>query len=998
MTKSIACTFLLCLLCYPFVSALANEGNKPYRTSHNRAIPVSGVITDARTSEALPGVSVQVKGTTIGATTDAEGRFKIDVPDNKSVLLISYTGYVTQEITVGDQTTISISLDSRSSNLNEVVVVGYGKQKKGEVTGAVASVKSDDFVKGFARDAGQLIQGKVAGLAVVTASGDPNATTQISLRGNSTILSSTQPLVLIDGIPGQLNTVAPEDIESVDVLKDGSAAAIYGTRGTNGVVLITTKKKTGNRPATLTYDGYASIQTVARKMEFLDAADYRRLIDEGTFAATEDYGTSTDWLKTISRNPLSHTHNVTVQGGNNQTSYVASLNVRQWEGFFKRSNNDQLIGRADITHRMFDGKLKFNFNVIGRTRKYFSGPNYAYIYRQSIIRNPTDSVYNYLGKWKEDNNRYNYDNPLRPIEEVVGETRLSEMRYNAMVTLTPIRNLNFNLLLSSVKTNGLSGYAESFDHKASEVNNRTGYASRSSSLFRDDLLEVTGDYTKQIDKHKIVVLGGYSWQDVTDEGFSAFNSNFPTELYTYNRLQSGLSLTSIANDPVGISSYKQNHKLIGFLGRVTYSFDDKYLLYATMRHEGSSKFGENYKWGNFPAVSAGWRISKEDFMQSVEWVNDLKMRAGFGVTGTAPSDPYLSLISLNYSNSLFLYNGQWIQPIAPVRNPNPDLRWEKKEEWNFGIDFVMFNSKLSGSIDLYQRDTKDMLYNFPVPVPPNFQGSTLANAGQMKNKGIEVLLNYDFIRTKDISFITNLTYSNNKNTLVSINNDIYKLTSDFFQAGHTGEPIQVTTHIVKVGEPIGNFFGYKSIDIDEDGVWVIEGVDGKPKSINDAKPEDRKVLGNGIPKHTAGLNLAFRYKRLDLTVNMRGAFGYQILNYQRMYYENPTIKEYNMLKSAFDNVYGKRRLDYPLSYVSYYIEDGDHWKIDNITLGYDLPLGANKYIRNARVYVSGLNMFVLTKYKGIDPEVTRLGLDPGRDDRDKYPTMRTFTFGANITF
>lgn len=968
------------------------------------AITVSGIITDKATGDIIPGATVLLKGTSKGVTTNESGYYKIEVPNNESILVISMTGFTMQEIAVGNQTTINIALSTKASDLDEVVVIGYGTQRKGDVTSAVASVKSENFVKGFAKDAGQLIQGKVAGLAVTTPSGDPNANTQISLRGNSTLMASTSPLVLIDGIPGTLNTVSPEDIESIDVLKDGSAAAIYGTRGTNGVVLITTRKK-GNRPASLTYDGYVSIQTIARKMKFLDAADYRRLIAEGFFVPTAnekwDYGTSTNWLDEITRTPVSHTHNITLQGGTAQTNYVASVNVRQWQGLFNRSENKQLVGRIDVNHSMLDNKLKFNVNVIGRNRKFFAAPNYAYIYRQALIRNPTDSVYTYDGKWREDPNGFNYDNPVRPIEEVDGESKATELRFNGNIIWSPIRDFNIKLLLSGAKTSELTGYYETFDNRASIVNNRKGYGSRGTGHFQDNLLELTADYSKTFGRNKFTILGGYGYQDITREGFSAWNSDFPTELYTYNRLQSGDAISNpfATTGMRGVSSYKNNAKLAGFFGRLNYAWEDKYLLMATLRHEGSSKFGTNYKWGTFSAFSAGWRISQESFLKGSDVVNDLKIRAGYGITGTAPTDPYMSIIVLNYnSDSRFLYNGTWIQPIEPNRNSNPDLRWEKKEEINVGIDFSLFGGRISGALDVYQRDTKDMLYDFPVPVPPNLFGSTLANAGRMRNRGVEVLLNYEIIRSKDISLSSNITYMNNKNTLMSISNDLYKTSNDFFFAGHTGEPIQVTTHRVKVGEPIGNFYGYRSVDIDANGKWIIEGEDGKPKPIGDALPNDRKVLGNGIARHTAGWNLAFRYKQFSLDLNMRGAFGYQILNFQRMYYENPTIKQYNMLKSAFDNVYGKRQLGNPLAYVSHYIENGDHWKVDNVTMGYNVDVSRSKYFKQARVYVSGLNLLVLTGYKGIDPEISRLGLDAGNDSRDKYPTTRTFTIGTNITF
>lgn len=998
MIKLLAGAGIASWLCFTPASVNAFAPDLPFYKKSPIAIKVSGVVKDAK-GEPLPGISVMVKGTQLGTTTDANGAFSIDVKDGETVLVISATGFASQEVKVGTQTSLSITLQSSTSNLDEVVVVGYGKQKRGEVTSAIASVKSEDFTKGFARDAGQLIQGKVAGVSVVTASGDPNATTQISLRGSSTIMSSTQPLILIDGIPGAINTVAPEDIESVDVLKDGSAAAIYGTRGTNGVVLITTKKK-GSRAATVNYEGQVNVQTIARKMNFLDAAGYRNAIKEGIFTADRDKGVSTDWLDVISRNPVSHTHNLSLQGGNATTNYVASINVRQWQGFFKRSENAQLIGRADVNHSMFDNKVRVNLNVIGRNRNYFAAPNYAYIYRQAIIRNPTDSIYNAAGFYREDPNAYNYDNPLRPIMEVEGENTVNEMRYSANVAYTPLKNLNIKMLLSTVKQTGMNGYAENLRHRASETLNRTGYASRGTDYQRDNLMEITGDYTRSFDLHRVTLLGGYSWQSVTNEGFGANNSNFPTDLFTYNRLQAGNSLRLNDGSAVGMSSYKNNNKLIGFFTRLNYVFDDKYMVMLSIRHEGSTKFGANYKWGNFPAASIGWRMNREKFMENIDWLNDLKFRAGIGVTGTVPSDPYMSLIAMQYnSNNRYLYNGQWIQPIEPVRNPNPDLRWEKKTEYNIGLDFAILRNRISGSIDFYQRNTVDMLYDFPVPVPPNLNGTTMANAGEMKNQGFEVLLNGDIVRSKDFDFRANITWSYNKNTLVSISSDPrFQLANDFFDAGGTGEPIQTSTHRVKVGRPIGMFWGYKSIDVNDKGEWIIEGRDGKPLPLKDAKVEDKQFLGNGVPKHTAGLNLNARYKQFDIAVGMRGAFGYQILNFQRMYYENPSIKEYNILESALDKVYGKARLTSPLAFVSHYIENGDHWKIDNVTVGYNIITSGKKYLRNLRVYASALNLAILTGYKGIDPEVSRLGLAPGNDDRDKYPTMRTFTLGVNMTF
>jgi TonB-linked SusC/RagA family outer membrane protein len=971
---------------------------------------LSGVVTDAKTKEPLAGASVQVKGTTQGTTTDAAGRFSLDV-NGDVTLVVSYANYASQEFPIKGQSTVTIALEKEIASMNEVVVVGYGTQRRGEVTSAVASVKAEDFTQGFARDAGQLIQGKVAGISIATPSGDPTATTQISLRGANSILGNNAPLVLIDGVPGSLNTVAPEDIESIDVLKDGSAAAIYGTRGNNGVILITTVKRRGAaRPATLNYHGYVSVQQIARKMEFLDASDYRRLISQGVKGFNQDqnpnqpgysavagsndeYGANTDWFDEITQTPISQTHNLTLQGGNGQTNYTASLNYRNWNGIFLRSDNRQVIGRIDVNHTMLDGLLKFNVNAIHRSRKNFSGPSYAYAYRQALIRNPTEPVYTPTGGYFE-RPVYNYDNPVRTIQETEGENRNTELRLNGSVTLTPIKDLNIKLLVSGNQSNGMSGYYETWNHLASVNNNRRGYAARGTSYSRDELLEFTTDYSKSFGDHRFSALAGYSHQYFASEGFDAFNSDFPSDLFTYHRLEAGDG-SAFQTTPFGMNSGKSDWKLIGFFSRLNYSFNDKYMLMASIRHEGSSKFGKNYQWGQFPAVSAGWRISKESFMQGVKAINELKLRAGYGVTGTIPNDSYSSLILSEYG-ARFLSNGRWIQQIAPASNPNPDLRWEKKMEWNFGLDFGLLQNRLTGSVDFYQRDTKDMLYNFSVPVPPYLFSTILWNAGHMRNRGFEVMLNTVPVQTKSFEWNATMTYSSNNNKLVSITGPLASI--DYITAGGTGEPIQEATHRNYVGQPIGSFFGYKSIDIAPDSTWIIEGEDGKPKSMRNSTPSDKKILGNGIPKHILGFNNSFRLKNWDLNINLRGAFGYQILNMQKMYYANPKINQYNMLKTAFDPVYGKTPIYADLAYVSYYIEQGDHIKLDNVSLGYTIPLKGNKYIRNARVYAAGLNLLTITGYSGIDPEVNRIGLAPGIDERDKYPTTRSFTVGANITF
>jgi len=963
-------------------------------------IHIQGIIRDFQSHQPLAGVSVKAKRSSSGTSTDADGKFSLDVSDNEKAIIISNVGYQSLELSLSGRTNFSVDLRAVASDLNEVVVVGYGTQRKGDVTSAIAGVKAENFVKGAVRDAAQLIQGKVAGLTVSTSSGDPTAGTQIQLRGITTLKASTQPLVLIDGIPGNLNSVAPEDIESIDVLKDGSAAAIYGTRGTNGVILITTKKLHGDSRPTLQYDGYVSVQTIAKRPDFLTAADYRKYIAQGV--GFQDFGTSTDWFKAVSRTPYSHTHNLSLQGGNRQTNYTASVNYRNWDGLFLRSDNRQVTGRVDINHSMFDGKVKFNLGAISRTRTYWTGGDgtsfNGYVYRQAVIRNPTDSIKDYLGNWKEQN-VYFYDNPVAYIMETNGQNREKEMRLNGSITVTPIDGLHVKLLMSSVRTDQQRGYSETKKHVSTVKSGKNGYASLGENNGTDNLLELTTDYSRTFGAHKITALAGYSYQDSKSEDFYMQNWDFPTDDYSYNRMQSG---NALGRGEAVMNSLATSYKLIGFFGRLTYSWNDKYLLMASVRREGSSRFGASHKWGTFPAISAGWKITKENFMKDVTFINELKLRAGYGVTGTAPDVSYLSLTSLNYG-ARFLYNGNWIQSLSPVRNPNPDLRWERKGEYNIGLDFTMMDSRISGSIDLYKRQTRDMLWDYGVPVPPYLYNTITANVGTTENKGVEVLANFIAVQKKNFEWTTGANFSTNTNKLVSLSNDLFKTTVNYIDAGYTGEPIQTSTHRLYVGGPVGDFYGYKSVDIDANGKWIIEGADGKPKPMKDAKLEDKKILGNGLPKYYLGWNNTFRYKNFDLSVLVRGAFKFQILNFQRMFYSDPKVTQYNMLRTAFDKVYGKAVLTDDLAFVSYYIENGDYIKVDNVTLGYTLPV-KNKYIRAIHLYTSGLNLLTITGYKGIDPEVTRTGnttdlrLAPGDDQRDKYPTTRTFTLGANITF
>jgi TonB-linked SusC/RagA family outer membrane protein len=580
-----------------------------------------------------------------------------------------------------------------------------------------------------------------------------------------------------------------------------------------------------------------------------------------------------------------------------------------------------------------------------------------------------------------------------------GESKNVNSRMNATITYKPINDLRLSALFSYSRFNGNSGYAETKNHISTIKAGLNGFASEKADLSIDRLAELTAEYSRSIVDHRFSLLAGYGYQENESSGMYADNQDFPTTIFGYNNLGLG---EGIKNKLAFISSYKTETNLISFFGRLNYNYRDKYLLLASLRHEAASQlYGANKPWGDFWALSGGWRISNEDFMKNQKIIDDLKLRIGYGVTGNQPSAGFLSQPLLNYGDYVYS-NGKWTRILVPATNANPFIRWEEKTEANLGLDFSLFRSRVFGNVDVYNRKIKGLLYNYSVPSPPNLYPTTTANVGVMENKGIEVMVNVVPVQTNDLKWTTSLNFSTNTNKLVSLSNELYQTTTPYFTTGFAGIPVQTFTNIVTIGQGIGDFYGYKVIDIDEaTGKWIYEGRDGKPVKYEDLAHsfQDKKVIGNGLPKYYAGWNNNVSYKNFDLSVTMRGAFGFQVINSQRMYMENPAIQNYNILKSAYEPVFGKAVLKVPaLEFNSYYVEDGDFWKIDNITLGYNFKKIRSDYLKGARVYVSSLNTIIITNYKGLDPEVNRLGLNPGMDDRDKYPTTRSFTFGAILNF
>ena len=997
LLKMAACVFLATGAgTYPLYAA--DTSNRLATENTQQRIKVTGTIVD-KSGEPIIGANIVEKGTTNGTISDLDGRFTLNVQSATSVLVVSYIGYKTTETSAKEKNT-RITLTEDSELVDEVVVIGYGTQRKGDVTSAVASVKAEDFTIGKIGDAAELIKGKVAGLTIAKGSGDPNAESTIRLRGVISLAGSNTPLVLVDGIEGNLGTVAPENIASIDVLKDASAAAIYGTRGANGVILITTKAGKREEKTKASYSGYTALSKFGKTLDFMSAEDVRQGMTSFT-----DKGYDTDWLKAITRTAFTHNHNFNISGGNQKTTYSADFTYRKEEGVIIDTYNDEMKMNFDVSHWMLNDMLKVNFNMVkGLHKNSATNANddgASNIYRQAIIHNPTESIWNEDGTYYENFQVNYYYNPVGMVKERKGEYDTEWTRMTGNVTLEPIKGWQTNLMLATRRSKAHDkGYYTS-EYFSQKMENHTGYAYHSQNDSRTDNLEITSKYDTKFKNHRLDALVGYSYQYNVNEGFNANNYDFQNDFFLYNNLGIG---SALKKGKAGMGSYKNDNTLVGFFGRVSYGYANKYNALISVRHEGSSKFGDNHKWGTFPSASLGWTISNEEFMKGFDWLNNLKLRAGFGITGVIPGSSYQSLTLYNLGSSYYYENGEWKPGLEVASNPNPDLKWEKSTEFNIGLDLSVLNERLSASVDVYTKKTSDMLWWFDVPTPPNLYPQTLANVGEMRNSGIELAINATPIRTSKFEWKTTLTASHNINKLLSLSNDLYE-TANKHDEGGLGEPISISTHRLEVGKAVGQYFGLKSVGVSEKGLWLIENpATGEAEEFTDNmlnNDQYRQYLGTGLPKVYLGWNNTFRYKNFDLSFQMTSQLGFKILNETRAFYENNSIA-YNRLKSVKKAPYGGQ---YTLSsaqkqtIVSYYLERGDFLKMTNMTIGYTVPLSENKYIKGIRAYVSGDNLFCITGYDGLDPELSNSEATyAGIDRRDKYPVIRSFTFGVNVTF
>ena len=961
---------------------------------------ITGTVLEASTDFPVIGASVIEVGTTNGVITDFDGNFVLNVAEGTQIE-ISYMGFAAKTLAAKDGMVVKLEEDTYA--LQEVVAIGYGSQTKKEITGSVASVKAEDFNKGAFNSAEGLLQGKVAGLTMSKdGGGDPtNRGFSVQIRGTGSLTGSTTPLYIIDGVPGaSMNNLNPNDIESMDVLKDGSAAAIYGTRANAGVIIITTKKGKEGKTQ-VEYTGTISTANTAGRINLYSPEEY-------VAAGGANFGHQTDWYKEITRVPVSTEHNIALSGGMKNVDYRASVNYKMNQGLAKNSEFQEIMARASVNQQALNNILEFNYNVS------YSKTNSSWVshsaYQQAMKYNPTMPVYttpddpNYLkyGGYFQNFDKSGFSNPvaivMQPADQGGDQTFLGSVR----ATIKPVAGLRLSAFGSYQYWNQSTG--KYLPSNSVDGNGMGGQASKSNNFNTTRIFEATAQYTNDINNHAFTILAGYAYQDFVSESFGASNTMFPTDDFLYNNLGLGEGLNNLTNggskDGIGISSWKEEWKLASAFARINYNYDQKYYLNASIRAEGSSKFGANNRWGYFPSVSASWLITNEGFMRNQDVVKELKLRAGYGVTGNMPGDcyPWIGRMSKNEDYAYFGDNKVATWSLSTV--PNPDLKWETKHEINVGVDFSLLNGRLGGTIDYYNRTTRDLLYWYPVDASKYEAGSMLLNLGSLRNQGVEVTLNGVAIERKNFVWNLALTLAHNKNKVLSLGNDEFKFPEADKLRGGLGEGSAGWTseafQILEEGESVGNFYGYKFSRIDENGNFLGINRDGKELDFRSLTSKDKVILGNALPIITWGLSSSMSFYNVDFSFNIRGAIGGKLLNQKRLAYGNKTsLATGNMIISP-DN-----QLTPPKKMTDYYLEDGTYAKLGDVTIGYTFQIKEEiaKYINRARIYVTAQNLATISNYSGVDPETVNMtGLEPGIEGVSYYPIPRTFMLGVNLAF
>ena len=968
---------------------------------------VSGTVLDA-TGEPLIGVSVLEAGTSNGVVTDFEGQFTLTVKQGAQVTF-SYVGYLSQ--TLPAKNGMKVTLQEDNKVLNEVVVVGYGTMRRKDVTSSITTVKAEDLNRGVFTDPGQMLQGKVPGL-VVSSTADPNGSPSITLRGASTLRSGAMsPYYVVDGIPGvDISIVSPDDIESIDVLRDATATAIYGSKAANGVIIITTKKGEKER-TNVTYNGYVAFDKILKTYDVCTADELRNYASKNN-VTLKDGGANVDWQDQVLRTGISHNHNVGISGGNGRTNYMISGNLMKREGVIKMTGMDRFNVRSLVSTKTLKDRLTLSLSLNSMYGKHFGVPTNGK--GESVLDamnyySPTNAVKNADGSWTIGQGSKNY-NPLALMEENTSETIWKRNQFIGKATLEIIKGLLWNVNYSWSNYQSTYSAYNTRNSQIEGIGNKNGQASRNTYFGREQTFETYLNYGFTAGKNKVDLMAGYTWEEKkNNDGFGLSVEGYYNDDLTWYNMSYAQTILGVQNSVS--SGYVENIRNISFYGRANYSFDGRYMLQATIRRDGSSVFGKNNRWGTFPSVSAAWNITEESFMKDQNIFDNLKLRAGYGVSGNAMGFDVYSSYETYGASGTFVYDGKTYRTYGATKNANPDLKWETTSMLNIGLDFAFLRGRINGTIEVYNKKTKDLIWSYPVSTTQYVYGYMDANVGEMTNKGIEFSINAVPVQTKNFTWNTTINLSHNKNRVDKMQNETFHTTNlvqgDPDVAGVAGNG---WTQRIMEGEPIGTFYTYlyagtvQRMDsegnmIERSEYYVLDENGNKTgETTNNPGVKDRAITGCAQPKLNAGWNNSLTYKNWNLNAFITGVFGNDVYNSARAHYTSAQLFSdgKNVLKEFLSNPAGDASGSLP---SDRYIEKGTYVRLQSLSLSYTFKNCFNDWIQDLTLYGTANNLLTITSYKGLDPEVNLGGIDPGIDYRwSRYPHTRTFMVGVKINF
>ena len=959
---------------------------------------VSGTVKDAN-GEPLVGVSVMEVGTNNGAVTDINGNYTLNVKPGAK-LKLSYIGFTPQTVKAGSNSQIVLQEDNTA--LNEVVVVGYGTMRRKDVTSSITTVKAEDLNQGVFTDPGQMLQGKVPGL-VVSSTADPNGSPTITLRGASTLRTGAMsPYYVVDGIPGvDISIVSPEDIESIDVLRDATATAIYGSKAANGVIIITTKKGAEEK-TNVSYNGYVAFDNILKKYDVCTADDLRQYAKDNNITL-KDGGANTDWQDEVLRTGISHNHNVNISGGNGSTNYMISADLRKREGVIKMTGFDRFNVRSLVSTKTLKDHLTVSIGANMMYGKHFgvpSGNEGASVLDAMNYYSPTNAVKNADGTWTVGSGSKNY-NPLALMEENKSETVWKRNQFVGKTALELWKGLVWSVNYSWSNYQSTYSAYNTRNSQLEGIGNKNGQATRNTYFGREQTFETYLNYDFKVGKSKWGLMGGYSWEEKkNNDGFGLSVEGYYNDDLGWYNMSYAQTILGVQNSVQ--SGYLEKVRNISFYGRVNYSFDSRYMLQATIRRDGSSVFGKNNRWGTFPSVSAAWNITEEKFMQNQHIFDNLKLRAGYGISGNAMGFDVYSSYNTYGASGTFVYDGKTYRTYGATKNANPDLKWESTGMLNIGLDFAFLKGRLNGTVEVYHKKTKDLIWSYPVSTTQYIYGWMDANVGEMTNKGIEFTLNAVPIRTKNFMWSTTLNLSHNKNTVDKMQNETFHTTNltqgDPMVAGVSADG---WTQRIMEGEPIGTFYTYQyagTVNGRSEYYVLDENGNRTGETTNNPSLKDRSITGCAQPKLNAGWNNTLTYKNWSLNAFITGVFGNDVYNSARAHYTSAQMFSdgKNVLKEFLNNPASDASGSLP---SDRFIEKGSYVRLQTLSLSYTFRNCFNDWIQDLTLYGTANNLFTITNYKGLDPEVNMGGIDPGIDYRwSRYPHTRTFMVGVKINF